>query len=87
MPFKGDLQELMKQFGGPMTAVAGVQGVAGVVLGVVYRNPDEKEPSDEVALLIIPKVAQMERAVCQVMVNGLTAQLEGTAAQTQNPGN
>lgn len=86
MPFKEDLATLMQQFSGPINALACVQGVAGVVLGVVYHNPDEKEPTDEVALVIVPKLAHLERDVVVVMKNALDGHLDGTAPATRLPG-
>lgn len=86
MPFKADLQTLMQQFAGPINALASVQGVAGVVMGVVYHNPDEAEPTDEVALVIVPKLAHMERDVVAVMNNALAGHLDGTAPATRLPG-
>lgn len=86
MPFKADLQTLMQQFGGPVNAMASVQGVAGVVMGVVYRDPDAKEPTDEVAFLIVPKRAHMERDIVQIMVNGLQAHLESQEAKNSAGG-
>lgn len=81
MPFKADLQTLMQQFGGPINALATVQGVAGVVMGVVYRNPDEPEPTDEVALVIVPKLAHMEHDVIRVAIDALQAHLTSQDAK------
>jgi len=83
MPFKQDLQQLMQQFGGPMNAMATVQGIAGVAMAVVYQDPEAsaEERKDEVALIIVPKQAHMEDDVIQVAINALQAHLQTKQAQ------
>lgn len=80
MAFKGDLQKLMQQFSGPVGAMAQVQGIAGIVLAAVYRDPDQPEPTDEVALLIVPKQAHMEQAVVKIVAEALVLHNQAATA-------
>ena len=73
---------LMEQFAGPMHSLASVAGVAGVVMAVVYRSPEDPEATDEVALVIMPHRAELEDAVQGQVIEALRAnrQTQGAIA-------
>lgn len=81
MSFKGDIQETLRNFSTAMSGLALVNGVGGVVLAVAYRDQDAADPTDEVAMVIVPKNAELEKRVCQLVVEGLQAHLSGAESR------
>jgi hypothetical protein len=83
VPFKDDLKDLMNQFAVSFQQLAQIRGVAGVVLGVVYHDQSVKDPTDEVALLIVPQGDNEEKtkAVCHRVANALVIQIQGGGEQ------